>query len=136
MSESLEHQNYVKMIVEYVKSVIPEDTEGKICADLADFESPYLVYDTFIPDVMYSYNNMLIIGEAKTLEDFKREHSKNQYLAYVKECINYPGQAMIVIAIPWELFVTAKNHFRLLKKKLDKQVDVVIISSNGKKERI
>lgn len=43
---------------------------------------------------------------------------------------------MIVIAIPWELFVTAKNHFRLLKKKLDKQVDVVIISSNGKKERI
>ena len=134
MSESLEHQKYVKRIVEYVRHIVPSETYDKICADLPDYVKPSLAYDSYIPDVLYSYKGTLIVGEAKTYDDYNREHSRKQYEAYIRECKNYPGDSIVVIAVPWQLFVTAKNHFVLLKRKYDVDTKIVVISENGTNE--
>ena len=131
MSESFEHQELVRMIVDHVRTIIPSDYCDLVRADLPDYEKPSLAYDSYIPDVSYSYDGLLIIGEAKTLNDFNRDHSRSQYEAYVRECKKYPGHSIIVIAIPWQLFITAKNHFVLLKKKYSADVSVIVISENG-----
>lgn len=131
MSESIEHREYVEKIVKYVKKTIPKEHADRIKADLDGYDTPSLSYGDYIPDVLYFYDNKLVIGEAKTLYDFDREHSKNQYISYMRECVNYPGESLIVIAVPWELFITVKNHFRLLKRKnLDFQrVKVIVLTS-------
>lgn len=134
MSESLEHQKYVKKIVEHVQTIVPPEFLDRIHADLPEYERPSLAYDSFIPDVAYSYSGLLIIGEAKTFDDFNRDHSRKQYEAYIKECKNFPGEKIIIIAVPWQLFITAKNHFILLKRKENVEVSIIIISENGMKE--
>ena len=131
MNESLEHQIFVKRIVEYVRTIVPNEYLDRIRADLPEHEKPMLAYDNFIPDVLYSYGTSLIIGEAKTFDDYNRNHSRRQYEAYVKECKNFPGRSMIVIAGPWQLYITAKNHFLQLKKKYDAEFSIVVISENG-----
>ena len=136
MSESLEHQNFVKRIVEYVETIVPDEYKDRIRADLPEFEKPTLAYDSFIPDVLYSYDGYLIIGEAKTYDDYNREHSRRQYEAYVKECINFSGKSTIVIAVPWQLYITAKNHFMQLKRKYNAEFSIVVISENGLRDVI
>jgi hypothetical protein len=136
VSESLEHQTYVRSIVEYIKKQIDEDNYFCIKADLPEYEKPSLTYGVYIPDVYYSYDKRLIIGEAKTLDDFRNEHSRKQFNAYYIECINYPFDAMIIIAVPWQLFITAKNYFRRTKRKFDKEIRVVVISENGVCEEV
>lgn len=136
MTESIEHQNYVKKIVEYTCDLIPSEYIGMIRADLPEYEKPILSYNTYIPDVSFSYKGLLIIGEAKTYSDFKREHSMKQFDAYLEECRMHSGRSIIIIAVPWELAITAKNHFKLRKKKEIFNIEIVILSSNGRVERI
>lgn len=136
MSESIEHQNFVKRIIEYVRRIVPSETYDKIYADLPEYTKPSLAYDSYIPDVLYSYQGMLVVGEAKTFDDYNREHSRKQYEAYIKECKKYPGEAVVVVAVPWQLFITAKNHFVLLKRKYDVKAKIVIISENGLNEEV
>lgn len=119
------------MIVNFVQTLVPSDYCNLVRADLPEFEKPSLAYDSYIPDVTFSYKGQLIIGEAKTFEDFNRDHSRNQYEAYIRECMKHPGESTIVIAIPWQLFITAKNHFVLLKRKYSADVKVLVISENG-----
>lgn len=131
MSESLIHHNYVKIIYQKVKSMIPEKDICFLKADLFECEKPSLVYGSFVPDVMYCYNGLLIIGEAKTFDDYDREHSYKQYESYMKECQRFPGETYIVICIPWALFISAKNHFKLLKKKYCENTNVIVLTDNG-----
>lgn len=119
------------MIVDHVQRIVPGDYFNLVRADLPEYEKPSLTYDSYIPDVSFSYKGQLIIGEAKTFDDFNREHSRKQYEAYIQECMKFPGESIIVIAIPWQLFITAKNHFVLLKRKYTANVRVLVISENG-----
>lgn len=131
MSESLTHHNYVKKIYFKVKNMISDDELIFLKADLFDYEKPSLVYGKFIPDVMFCHNDCLIIGEAKTLDDYKTEHSYNQYESYMRECKNFPGESYFIICIPWTLFISAQNHFKLLKKKYNEKTKVIVLADNG-----
>ena len=131
MGESLQHKEFVERIVKYIEKIIPEDTKGLICADLDGYERPNMTYESYVPDVMYSFDNLFVIGEAKTYFDFARDHSEKQYRAYLNECSKRVGDTKIIISIPWELFITAKNRFRLLKKEMNSETEVIIISENG-----
>lgn len=111
--------------------MIPEKDICFLKADLFECEKPSLVYGSFVPDVMYCYNGLLIIGEAKTFDDYDREHSYKQYESYMKECQRFPGETYIVICIPWALFISAKNHFKLLKKKYCENTNVIVLTDNG-----
>lgn len=128
MGESQEHHNYVCEIYKYVQRYIVPEKKYCLKADLYECEKPSLVYNSYVPDVMYRDKDILIIGEAKTIEDYNTEHSYKQYEAYMKECSLFPGESRIVIYVPWQLSFSASNHFKHLKEKYSCNSDVVVLS--------
>lgn len=128
MSESLQHHYYVKFVYNYVKGLISPEDVCFIKADLFECEKPRLLFESFIPDVLFCHSGQLIIGEAKTFEDYKTDHSYRQFESYMKECSKFSGQTSIVICLPWQLFFSAKNHFGILKRKYSNKTKVIIIS--------
>ena len=130
MSESRSHINLVQVAYEYIKNIVPEDKKVLIEIDSADSNKPREVDGRFIPDVQFWDDSLYIIGEAKTINDFEREHSREQYVAYIKECGNFNGKSMLVVAVPWQLVITAKNYFRRIKCT-NENFRVVILNELG-----
>lgn len=131
MTESSVHNSYVQKIYEYAKKLIPQDQLCFLKADLFDCEKPSLTYDNYIPDVSFIHDNLIIIGEAKTLDDFKTEHSRNQFEAYFNELSNFNGSSYFIVCVPWQLIATANNHFALLRKKFNSKAKIIILSDNS-----
>ena len=132
MSESRAHIELVEVAVEYIKTIIAPDLRALIQYDSADSVRPTKVIGNYIPDVYFWYSDQLIIGEAKTLDDFDRPHSREQYCAYIHECKDFWGQASLIISVPWQLVATAKNYFRRLKKDYNTNMSIIIINELGK----
>ena len=124
MSESIEHMNLVKDIVEYVKEKLPECVHGLIEIDDCIAQKPPKI-NGFIPDVYFNWKEQLIIGEAKTLADFERKHSREQFMTYLEACRLFPGTAMLIVAVPWPLKMTAKNYFRRVKQKFNGEIVIL-----------
>lgn len=136
MSESNEHISLVNLAFNYIKSIVPNNLNALIECDNGVSKKPSKVIGNFIPDVYYCFNNLLIIGEAKTYYDYDRPHSYAQYKSYVEECAFFNGKSVIVICVPWQHVNSAKNHFRVLKKKLNCNADVVIINEIGEMQSL
>ena len=118
MSESVEHMNFVNRLLEEAKSITPEKFHGFICIDKPDStEKPPRTRQNYVPDLYYCYNNLLIIGEAKTAKDVDRLHSFSQYESYYSDASNFEGKAILLFAIPWFAKGTIKNILRRLNKK-------------------
>ncbi len=132
MSESRDHVELVAIAVEYIKTMIATDLHAIIQYDSADSSRPTKVIGNYIPDVYFWHGNQLIIGEAKTLNDFDRPHSREQYDAYIRECKKFYGHASLVISVPWQIVATAKNYFRRLKKDHNTNITIIIINELGR----
>ena len=132
MSESRSHVELVAVAVKYIKTIIASDLHAIIQYDSADSLRPTKVIGNFIPDVYYWHADQLIIGEAKTINDFDRPHSREQYDAYIKECKKFYGYSKLVISVPWQMVATAKNYFRRLKKDCATDMPIIIINEFGR----
>ena len=132
MSESRNHVELVAVAVKYIKTIVAPDLHAIIQYDSADSLRPTKVIGNFIPDVYYWHADQLIIGEAKTIYDFDRPHSRDQYAAYIKECKNFFGHSILVVSVPWQMVATAKNYFRRLKKEHAADMKIVIINELGR----
>lgn len=132
MSESREHIDLVAVAVKYIKTIVEANLHSIIQYDSADSSRPTKVIGNYIPDVYYWHSDQLIIGEAKTINDFDRPHSRDQYVAYIKECKNFCGCAILVVSVPWQLVATAKNYFRRLKTNYNAHIAIIIINEFGK----
>ena len=132
MGESRTHMDLVSRTYEYIKTIIPKENHWLIQYDSPDSSRPAYVTDNVVPDVYYCYQDMLVIGEAKTIDDFERLHSKKQYDAYVKECLSFKGKSIIVISVPWQLVATAKNYFRRLKQNACLDARIIVINEMGR----
>lgn len=132
MSESRNHVKLVATVVEYVKTIVEPDLHAIIQYDSADSSRPTRVIGNYIPDVYFWHADQLIIGEAKTMNDFDRQHSRDQYYAYINECKNFFGHATLIISVPWQMVSTAKNYFRRLKKDIDANIPIIIINELGR----
>ena len=132
MSESRNHVELVAVAVEYIKTMIAPDLHAIIQYDSADASRPTKVIGNFIPDVYYWHADQLIIGEAKTINDFDRPHSREQYDAYIKEGKTFLGHSTLVISVPWQMVATAKNYFRRLKKNHATDMTIIIINELGR----
>lgn len=118
MSESLQHQQLVKLILQETLSIVGHDNNALIASDAVDGLSlPPLTSEGFRPDVYYCYNDVLIIGEAKTSNDVDRLHSRAQYKSYISKCSLFQGKATFIIAVPWTEHATINN----IVKKIAKQ---------------
>lgn len=117
MSESGQHKRLVEIIIEYVEDQVGRDNVCFIETDLSDDRPlPAMTDEGFRPDVVYEYNGLLIIGEAKTSDDVLRKHSLVQYASYLKKCSLYQGKAMYVMAVPWMEQASANNVIKQIKK--------------------
>ncbi len=130
--ESKAHIDLVNRVLIYVKERIPESSYELIHCDSNGRNSEVRVMGNFVPDIYYTDGDVLIIGEAKTLDDFERKHSRDQFDAYIKECQIFSGTSMLIVAVPWQLMITAKNYFKRLKQRESWSFDVVIINDMGK----
>ena len=118
--------------MEYIKTIVAPDLHAIIQYDSADSSRPTKVIGNFIPDVYYWHADRLIIGEAKTINDFDRPHSRDQYDAYIKECKNFFGRSTLVVSVPWQMVATAKNYFRRLKKEHATDIPIIIVNELGR----
>ena len=130
--ESLKHHNLVKEIYKYVISCKNVE-KSLIESDIFEVSGNVTrMPEGFIPDLYYKYNNLLIIGEAKTDEDFQREHSMQQYISYLNCLKKYSSEYMciFIIAVPWQ---TTKTACRIINKleSDNNNLKIVVINEMG-----
>lgn len=133
MSESSQHYSFVNEIIQYVKNTYPWIEEGCYYVDRPEYDKPFAVGESCIPDFYCESGDTLIIGEAKTALDIDNQHTRKQFRSYVNRCRSassnedYTGH--IIYMVPNEYQILTKN---LLKKELDsmpgEHVDVQVKS--------
>lgn len=134
MAESRSHITLVNTIVKYVHSILPEEVAMLVQHDSPDtLTRPEIVCDQFIPDVFFEYNGTLIIGEAKTIHDFDRKHSREQFISYLNRCDSFYGSSRLIVSLPWELIASGKNYFRDIKKNRNSTTPVIVLNEFGRK---
>lgn len=126
--ESQAHINLVNITAEYIKNIVPEDGHPLIYMDTSGNNNAVRVIGNYIPDVYYNHGGKLVIGEAKTINDFERQHSKEQFEAYMNEFLLFQGECTLVVGVPWQLVITAKNYFMRLRRQMGVDVNVIIIN--------
>lgn len=126
--ESQAHIELVNIAVEYIKTIVPPEYHAFISIDTAGNNSAVKVIGNYIPDVYYCYHNQLVIGEAKTLNDFDKLHSKKQFIAYMNEFLAFQGETTLVVSVPWQIVFTAKNFFKRLRREMQVDANVVILN--------
>ena len=131
MSESQNHIALVQVAYNYIKEEVHDSCWCLIECDSATTGRPLKVINGFIPDVYYCYQGKIVIGEAKTEADFDRRHSQEQYHSYMVEMLSYGENATMVIAVPWNCVMTAKNYFRRLKGALGYQGRIIVLNEIG-----
>ena len=108
--ESAVHHNLVKKIYNYV-STYPNIEKKLIESDIFEIkENVTRMLEGYIPDVYYNYNNITIIGEAKTENDLETAHSINQYISYLQHLkihANNGSECVFIIAVPWQASISA-----------------------------
>ena len=136
MAESSLHRDLVQLAINILKANIPESEHWLIKADTDGFVRPRSVVNDFVPDVLFESDTLLIIGEAKTYDDFERKHSIEQYESYFEEFRICNKQSIFIISIPWGLFVTAKNYFRYLRRTTNTNVVVFVVNELSECEQV
>lgn len=126
--ESQAHIELVNIAAEYIKKIIPIEFRIFMCVDTAGNNGAVKVIGNYIPDIYYCYNNQLVIGEAKTLNDFDTPHSKKQFMAYMNELLAFQGESTLVVSVPWQIVFTAKNFFKRLCREMQVNVKVIILN--------
>ena len=132
MSESLQHQQLVKQILNYTINLVGEDKKSQIATDTANSTiAPPLTQEGYRPDLYYNSGEMLIIGEAKTSDDIEREHSRKQYESYIRKCSLFPGQSILVFAVPWMDHATLHNIVTRIRKHYPGTYTIKILDGIG-----
>lgn len=132
MSESNQHQNLVKKIIEDITNIVGEESCCFIESDISDGQPlPSLTPEGFRPDVQFQYLDLLIVGEAKTSKDVDREHSLLQYDSYIKKCSLFDGKAIFILAVPWIEYATAHNITKKIQEKYPGNYSIKIIKGLG-----
>ena len=132
MSESAQHLQLVNLIIDEVVNIIGETNRCFIMSDTVDgYALSPLMEEGYRPDVYYQYQNILIIGEAKTSDDVARIHSKLQYESYLKKCSLFRGNALFLAAVPWTEHAAIHNILRKFRQKYPGSYEVRIIDGIG-----
>lgn len=132
MAESAVHMAYVKSIQGYVQSLLPECEYIHVLVDSPyEQETPPHVINNFRPDLYYCHNDCLIIGEAKTDDDFNRPHSLEQYISYLTECQSFRGNSLLILSGSWRISPSFANLMRNMQFQNNMHVRVVILNEMG-----
>lgn len=137
MGESLKHIQLVQRLYEATCIFIPATNKGLIIVDSPESnEKPSITAKGYRPDLYYCYDNILIIGEAKTSQDFDRRHSKEQYRAFLKTCEDFEGLSYLLLAVPWTEVVSARNLLKRIIRQNNYNIKVIVINDLGRLDEI
>lgn len=139
MAESKAHIDYVDFLQGYARERFPQ-----IICDLIQHDSPESTYPTpslqggARPDLYYKYADLIIIGEAKSREDFENKHTKRQIDAYIDELLLNPEKNKHLLYISTIFnYPSIFNYFRNLKRTKDlSDITIHVLGDNLKKAEI
>ena len=130
--ESIVHHKLVKVIYEYVSNQLNINNSVIEC-DIFEIDGNVTrMQEGYVPDLYYKYNDLIIVGEAKTEQDLERIHSIKQLESYVNHLNNYINmgyQAVLIVSVPWEASISA---YRMVKKIINnKNIKIIIMNELG-----
>lgn len=124
--------NFVRRIQQFIENKMPQVKLPFVLVDLPEStQKPPAVTDGFHPDLYYRHNGILIIGEAKTVEDVERRHSKLQYDAYFRECESFNGEKYIVVSSAWSIAMSFRTILKHLKRANNYSSHIIVVSEEG-----
>ena len=130
MGESIIHKQFIDRIYNRTLKIIPNNHSRLILMDgnenLLFKDIPPLI-NRYRPDLYYEFNSLLIIGEAKTKDDYSTKHSKNQYTEYIKYCSNYKGDCFLILCCPWECTADLKNIINRINKNYKNNLKIIFL---------
>ena len=74
-----------------------------------------------IQKIIKIYNDIIIIGEAKTIHDIENDHTEKQLKSYIDEVRCYKGDRHIVVCSNTSTFALIKN--MIVRKKIKEHLD-------------
>lgn len=77
MGESAKHVDLINLMKSIICSKEDVDTALVLVDDPSDRKNVPPTINGFKPDLYYDFNQLLVIGEAKTKDDLLNEHTKN-----------------------------------------------------------
>ena len=123
--------DFVNLVERRVLQMIPSEQGGFVYVDKPDSAYKPPLVGNFRPDLYFCADNKLIIGEAKTIEDFERPHSKEQYKTYLQECKSYKGDSLLILCSSWVVSLSYKTLIKSIKRQYGFNTKVLIISEEG-----
>lgn len=137
MPESKTHSDYVNIISNYVNKYLIEDERCFVMVDKPDSVlKPNKNINNFIPDLFYQDDKKIIIGEAKTDDDFDRMHSLDQYKSYIDECNLFKGEKIIVFCVSFVIVNSLFNIMARYKEKYGYSGEIIILDNFGNINKI
>lgn len=131
IAESKQHMDYVNLIEQYVLRMIPSEQGGFVYVDKPESVYKPPLVGNFRPDLYFRAENKLIIGEAKTVADFERLHSKKQYKTYLQTCQVFDGDSLLILCSSWSVAFSFKTLIKSMKKQNGFDTKVIILSEEG-----
>lgn len=132
MGESSTHISLVNILRDYVISEVPPEEKNLVLVEAPGaIDLPPKNRDKFRPDVEYWHNERLIIGDAKSSSDLESRHSRSQIESYIQDCQDFSGDAMLVIAVPFEDSARACSVISTIQRRLNTSVPYVILNEGG-----
>lgn len=127
MGETSKHIDFVYLL----KKVVENDKRidlGLVYIDTPESRNncPPII-NGYKPDLYYEFDDILIIGEAKTKNDLNNKHTKSQLETYISMCANFGGDSMLLVAVPWTENAFASNLVNNILKKIGVSINFKII---------
>lgn len=126
MSESQKHFELVNQMREWViksfsveKSLLKTDVIG---------DGTQKLPTGYKPDLFYNFNDLTIIGEAKTSFDIERPHSVEQYKSYMKYCSLRGKSSIFIVNVPWTDTFSIKKILKSIKNKNNYVFRIIILN--------
>ncbi len=137
MGESFEHLKYVRTTLDIACELVPSNKHPYVQSDLPESEStPPSLNGGFRPDVYYCDEELLIIGEAKTLKDVETKHSLAQYAAYICEGESFMRTAYMIFVVPWTMSRTIKKTLSNVRTNANVNLQIIIVDDAGNRVMI
>lgn len=120
MSESAAHIILVNHLIRWVDANTEWSRRAALLVSLpgTPVASQPPPIGAFIPDMFLKSElaGFAMIGEAKTLRDLEREHSRNQFVAYMQYLATY-SSSLLLVAVPWMCAAQARSLLQMLQRR-------------------
>lgn len=133
MPESSAHMDFVQKCGDYIcDHIVPSAYSSFVLYDTPDsIQKPPAVEGGVHPDIYYNHAGLLVIGEAKTINDIDNLHSRKQYEYYFKECEQHIGNCFIVICSTWSVAPQLWKIVMHIKKNNNYKAQIIVIYELG-----